>query len=147
MQSPYSGHTLWYSPEVSKGLIYRTHKPSSLKTTCLFRWKPTDFHWKCLLLWWLWQRSNWSGWCVLGWSSIDVPALMIKIFEIQRWQFMPTSKGPNVKTLYDPCDLENRVKIKLLTSNKRPRYLAITLVTMGKIQLWPIKSRNEDVVT
>ena len=37
-----------------------------------------DFHWKCLLLLWPWQRSNWSGWCMLGSSSINVSTGGIK---------------------------------------------------------------------
>ena len=45
--------------------IYRSdrgpHRPSGLKSTCPFRWKPNDFHWKCLLLLWPWQKSNWSN--------------------------------------------------------------------------------------
>ena len=42
-----------------------TTRPSSLKTICLFRWKPNDYHWKCLSLLWPWQTWNWSGWCML----------------------------------------------------------------------------------
>ena len=45
---------------------YGTSGHSGLETICLFRWKPIDFHWKCLLLLWPWQRLNWSGSCKLG---------------------------------------------------------------------------------
>ena len=31
---------------------------------------------------------------------------------------MPPSKDTNVKTFYDPGDLENNVKVKLMTYNK-----------------------------
>ena len=32
---------------------------------------------------------------------------------------MPPSKIPNVKTFYDPGNLKNKVKVKLITCNKR----------------------------
>ena len=31
---------------------YGTPGPNGRKTICLFRWKPIDFHWKCLWLLW-----------------------------------------------------------------------------------------------
>ena len=51
-----------------------------------------------VLLLWPWQRSNWSGRCMQGSSSIDGSSVAIKIFWIQRWQSVPTSKVANVKT-------------------------------------------------
>ena len=36
---------------------------------------------------------------------------MIKILQTHKWP----SKVPNLKTLYDPGDLENTVKVKLIT--------------------------------
>ena len=49
---------------------------------------------------------------------MDASTLMMKIFQTQRWQFVPTSKVPNVKNSDDPGDLRNKVKDKLLTCNK-----------------------------
>ena len=51
-----------------------------------------DFHWKCLLLLWPWQRSNLSGWCILDRNSINVSTCAIKFFQTQRWRFVPLSK-------------------------------------------------------
>ena len=68
---------------------------------------------------WPWQRSNWSGWCLLGRSLLDVSTLMIKIFQTQRWQFVQTSNVANVKTFCDFSDLENKVKV-----NKRSCHYA-----------------------
>ena len=96
-----------------------TPEPSGLKNICLFEWKPIDFYWKCLSLLWPWQRSNWPGWCMFGRSSIDVPTPVIKIFLTQRWQLVPPSKVPNVKTMYDPSDLENNVKVKFMICIQR----------------------------
>ena len=82
---------------------YGTPKPYGLKTLWLFRWKPIV----------QWQRSYWYGWCMLERSSIDVSTIMMKNFQIQRWQFVPTSKILNVKTFYDPGDLETRSRSNL----------------------------------
>ena len=103
----------WRCPQIWYGIL----RTSGLKTTCLFRWKPIDFYWKFLLFLWPWQRSNWSCWCILGGSSIDVSTLLIKIFETQ-WQFMPPSKLPNVKTFYDHGDLKTRSRSNLWHSIK-----------------------------
>ena len=70
------------------------------------------------------QRSNLSGWCRLTRSSTDVSLLEIKTFQIQRWQFVPPSRVPNIKTFYDPVDLENKVKVKLMTCSKRSCHYA-----------------------
>ena len=40
-----------------------------------------------------------------------VSTLMMKIFQTQRWEFMPTSKVPNVKTFQNPGDLKTKVKV------------------------------------
>ena len=48
----------------------------------------------------------------MGSYSIDVFTLRTKVFQTQRWQFVPFSKGSNVKTFYDCGDLENKAKIK-----------------------------------
>ena len=89
------------------------------KIIWLFRWKSVDFNWKCLLLLWPWQRSNWLGWWMLTGSSSDVSTFKKKIFQTQRGQFVPHSKVPNVKSLFDPSDLENKVKVNLMTFNDR----------------------------
>ena len=80
------------------------------------------FHWftlKIPLLLWPWQRSNWSGWWMLGNSSIGVFTLMMKIFKSQSWQFGTLTKFSNLKTFYDHGDLKNKVKVNLMTCNKR----------------------------
>ena len=72
-------------------------------------------HWfdcKCLLLLWPWQRSNSSIWCMSR-SSQDASTLVIKIFQTQKWQFVPPSKVTNMKTFCDHGDLENKVNVKL----------------------------------
>ena len=79
---------------------YGTHGPCGLKAIWIFRGKPIDFYWKCLLLLWPWQRSNLYGWCMLTGSSIDVSTVMIRTFETQRWQYVPTSKVWNIKTFF-----------------------------------------------
>ena len=79
---------------------------------------------------------------------------------------MPPSKVPNVKTLYDCGDLENKVKVKLTTCQKRScqKVLGVNIKSLlkmvtdkltsvcpvgynRKIELWPIKYRNEDTMT
>ena len=80
---------------------------------------------------------------------------------------MPPSKVPNVKTFFDPGDLENKLKVTLLTCNKKTCHLCILRVNTkslpqmvtnlwtfvyhightGKIELLPIKSRNENAGT
>ena len=80
---------------------------------------------------------------------------------------MALSNVPNVKTFYDSGDLKNQGQIKLIKCNKMavssvisdihikslPQmvtnlYTFVCLIGYdGKIQLWPIKSRNEDAVT
>ena len=57
---------------------YRTPWTSGLKTIFLFSWKPIDFHWKCQLQLWPWQKSNWSGWYMMVSSSAEVSRLMVK---------------------------------------------------------------------
>ena len=68
-----------------------------------------------------------------------------------------------MKFLYDPGDLENKVQVKIMTCNQRVLSLCILGIDIkslsptvtdvcpigynGKIQLLPIKSRNEDAVT
>ena len=99
-------------------VLFGTPWPSGLKLICLFRWKPIGFHWKCLLLLWPWQKSNWSGWCMFGSSSIDVSTLMLKIFQTQNMSVCGTFKNC-VKIFYDPGDLENKAKVKLMTCNER----------------------------
>ena len=80
--------------------------------------------WKCLLLLWPWQRSIWSGWCLLGSSSIDVSTCRLKIFQTQRWQFVPLLKVSNVKTFNDRRELEKKVKFNPMTCNKRSCHYA-----------------------
>ena len=83
---PYSIHLR--CPQIWYGAL----RPIGLKTISLYRWIPIDFYWKCLLLLWAWQKSNWSVWIMLGKSSVDVSTHMIKNFQTQRWQFVPLSK-------------------------------------------------------
>ena len=90
---------------------YGTPMPSGLKTVYPFRWKPIDFYRKCLLLLWPGQRSNWSELCLLGRLSLDLSAVMIKIFQTPKWQFVTPSKVLNAKTFHDPGDFENKVKV------------------------------------
>ena len=150
-----------------RGVVwYGTPWPSGLKTICLFRWKTIDFSGKCLLLLWPSQRSNRSGWCMLSRSSLDVFTLMIKIFQTQSWQFVPPSKVTNVKNFYDPGNLVNKIKVKLMTCKKglvimhlKYKYqvstsnsswfmdICLSFSYNWKIQLWPIKCRNEGTVT
>ena len=125
-----------------------------------FNWDAIDFYWKCILLLWLWQKSNWFAWCLQGICSRDASSLMIKVFQTQSWQSVPPSKILNVKTLYDPGDLEN-----LIPNNKKVFALCILgeisslyhkqLLIYGhlpilfiewEIQLWPINSRHEGTV-
>ena len=89
-------------------------------TVCA-RWSKCDhgdFHWKCLLLLWPWKRSNRSGWCIRGNSSMNVSSIMIKIFQTQRWQFVPLPEVPNVKVFYDCGYLKNMVEVKFMTCKK-----------------------------
>ena len=60
-------------------------------------------------------------WIQLDTSSIDVCTLMIKNFQIQRWQLchVTTFIVSNVKTFCDCGELENEVKVKLKTCHKR----------------------------
>ena len=97
---------------------YGTSRPGSLKSRCLFQWKLINWHWRCLLLQWPWQRSNWSGWCMWCRPSIDLFAFMKEIFQTPIWQWVPTPNVKNVNNSYDPGELENKVKIKCLTWNK-----------------------------
>ena len=71
---------------------YVTPRSSGLKTICLFRWNPFDFYWICLLLLLPCQMSNWSGWWMFGSSPKDVSTFTMKIFQTQRWQFVPLRK-------------------------------------------------------
>ena len=66
-----------------------------------------DFHWKCLLLLWTWQRLNLSGSNTLGTSLITVSTLIIKIFQCQKWQFFPRSVS-NMKIFYNCMTLKTR---------------------------------------
>ena len=72
------------------------------------------------LLLWVWQRSYWSGSCMFGSSLIDTSTLMIKIFHTQRWQCVPLWNVSNVKTFCDHGDLDNKVRVKLVTCNEKP---------------------------
>ena len=79
------------SLQMSEGLI-DDDSCNKIKLIWILRCLPLTSYWKCPMLLWPWQRSNWSGWCVLGSSSKDVSSIKIKIFQIQRWQFVPPSK-------------------------------------------------------
>ena len=94
-------------------------------------------HYFCpyLVIWWPWPltfgprifrnsatvslSSNWSGRRRQGNYSIDISTFMIRIFQTPKWQFVPPLNVPNVKTCYDPGDLENKVKVKIMIYNKR----------------------------
>ena len=52
-------------------------------------------------------------------SSVNVSALVIKISNPKNDSLCPFTKVSNMKTSYDCGDLENKVKIKLMTCNKR----------------------------
>ena len=53
---------------------------------------------------------------MFGIILIDVFTLMIKT---QRRQFVPVSKVSNVEIFYDHGGLENKIKVKFMTGNKR----------------------------
>ena len=92
--------------------------PSGFKTICLFRWKPIGFHWKYMLLLWPWQRSIWSGLCMLGSSPIGVSTFMMKIFQTQRQQFMPLSKVSKCENFDDHGNIENKVRSNICHATK-----------------------------
>ena len=50
---------------------------------------------------------------------MDVSTIMIKVFQTQKWQFVPLTKVPNMKTFSDHGEPENKVKVKVMTLNKR----------------------------
>ena len=98
-----------------------------------------DFHWICLLLMWPWQRSNWSGGFILGSSSMDVSTLMMKIFQTKADSFchFPSFK---FETFCDLGDLENKIKVKLLTCKKR-YYNCASWVEVSSLYLKSGRSR------
>ena len=77
---------------------------------------------------------------VLGRSSPEASTLMKKICQTQRWQFVPTSQVQNMKALYDPGDLENKVKVKIMTCNKMSCNLKIIVcicpIWDDRLPLW-----------
>ena len=65
-----------------------------------FRVHANNFHREYLLLLWSWQKSKWSGWCMLGSSFIEVSTLMIKksfkpkadsLYHLQKFQIWKIS--------------------------------------------------------
>ena len=55
---------------------------------------------------------------------VGLQQMYLKIFQTQRWQFVPPSKVSTVKTFCGPGDLKNKVKVKLMTRNKRSCHCA-----------------------
>ena len=112
------------------------------------------------------QKSNWSGWCMLGGSLTDVSTFMIKIFQIQRWQFVPLSKFFQCENFLILVTLKTRSSTNLWHAIKGVAIghlgykhnvctsngywfvgICLSYCFNEKTELWPIKSRNEDAVT
>ena len=78
---------------------YGTLGPNGLKTICLFRWEPIDFHWKDLLLLWPYLVST---------HIIIIFQTLVPFYKSRIW-----------KLSMIPRDLENKVKVILMACNER----------------------------
>ena len=69
-------HTVWTGNTIN--MWFGDVICNDIKTMCQCTWNPVYFHWKCPLLLWPWPRSIWSGWYMLGNSSIGASMFLIQ---------------------------------------------------------------------
>ena len=89
-----------------------TPRPSGLKTICLFRSNPIDFHWKCLWLLWPWQRSIWPDWFMFWTFSTHVSSFMIN-----RTEYLRTG---TVKRVIQFWTVKCQLRLKMLHVESSP---------------------------